>query len=91
MPYFNDESVNNKKEYYGEIEDEPPKKKTKKSLVNEFLIQEADVDNNDDVDEENAVDWEGDHGIFFDNEIEETGPTAKDIEGRNRRVYEIWK
>lgn len=56
-------------------------------MVNEFIIHEAEVD--DDVEEEDE--WEDGAGLaIVDNEIEEHGPTAQEIEGR-RRVSDLWK
>ena len=62
-----------------------PKKKSKK-FVNELSIYETEVD--DDVEEEEE--WEDCGLSIVDNEIEEVGPTAQEIEGW-RRVSDLWK
>ncbi|XP_014204352.1 transcription elongation factor SPT5-like [Copidosoma floridanum] len=63
-----------------------PKKKAKR-IVSDFILQEAEVD--DDIDEEE--DYEDGSGLgFVDNEVDEVGPTAREIEGR-RRVTNIWE
>ncbi|KAL7286586.1 hypothetical protein TKK_0019213 [Trichogramma kaykai] len=63
-----------------------PKKKPKK-LVSDFILQEAEVDD----DAEDEEEWEdGAHELgIVENEIEELGPTARDIEGR-RRISNMW-
>ena len=70
-----------------EIEDEendgrPRKKKRKKGQALDFILQEAEVDDDPEDDEE----WEdGAQELgLADNEVEEMGLTAREIEGRRR-------
>ncbi|XP_058789621.1 transcription elongation factor SPT5-like [Phymastichus coffea] len=77
-------------ENYSDEEDDEEQyriKKKPKKLVNDFIIQEAEVD--EDVEEDE--DWEeGAQEIgIVENEIDEIGPTAREIEG-HRRVSDIW-
>lgn len=81
---FVDDSYSDEEE---DVEHLRTKKKPKK-LVNDFIIQEAEVD--DDIEEDD--DWEeGAHEIgIVGNEVDEVGPTAREIE-RRRRVSDIWE
>ncbi|XP_015380176.1 PREDICTED: transcription elongation factor SPT5-like isoform X2 [Diuraphis noxia] len=72
---------------YDEDDDRPTKKKKKNERFGGFIIDEADVD--DEVEEDD--DWEdgaGEYGIVA-NEVDELGPTAREIEGR-RRGTNLW-
>ena len=70
-----------------EEEEKRPKKKSRKA-VNDFIIQEAEVDDDAEDDDE----WEeGAQEIgIVENEIDEIGPTAREIDGR-RRVADFWE
>lgn len=71
-----------------EEDDRPGKKKKKNERFGGFIIDEADVD--DEVEEDD--DWEdgaGEYGIVA-NEVDELGPTAREIEGR-RRGTNLWE
>ncbi|EDW74795.1 uncharacterized protein Dwil_GK15869 [Drosophila willistoni] len=70
-----------------ENEDDHPRKKKKKERFGGFIIDEAEVD--DEVDEDDE--WEeGANEIgIVGNEIDELGPTARDIEIR-RRGTNLW-
>lgn len=77
-------------ESYSDEEEEThkkPKKKAKKG-VSDFILQEAEVDDDVEDDEE----WEdGAHELgIVENEIDEVGPTAREIEGR-RRISDIFE
>lgn len=64
-----------------EDDDRPSKKKKKKERFGGFIIDEAEVD--DEVDEDE--DWEdGANEIGIVNEVDELGPTAREIEIRRR-------
>lgn len=67
----------------------PRKKKRKKGQVYDFIIQEAEVDDEPEDDEE----WEeGAQEIgIVGNEMEESGLTAREIEGRIRRGTHLWE
>lgn len=74
-------------EYDDDDDEDRPKKKKKKERFGGFIIDEAEVD--DEVDEDD--DWEegaNELGIVG-NEIDELGPTARDIEIR-RRGTNLW-
>lgn len=61
--------------------DDRPKKKKKKERFGGFIIDEAEVD--DEVDEDDE--WEdGANEIGIVNEVDELGPTAREIEIRRR-------
>jgi len=84
------EDLNSEDEYdeeEDEEDDRPGKKKKKNERFGGFIIDEADVD--DEVEEDD--DWEdgaGEYGIVA-NEVDELGPTAREIEGR-RRGTNLW-
>ncbi|XP_050426414.1 transcription elongation factor SPT5 [Adelges cooleyi] len=84
------EDLNSEDEYDEEEDEEndrPGKKKKKNERFGGFIIDEADVDDEVEEDEE----WEdgaGDYGIVA-NEVDELGPTAREIEGR-RRGTNLW-
>lgn len=62
-------------------DDRPNKKKKKKERFGGFIIDEAEVDDEVDEDEE----WEdGANEIGIVNEVDELGPTAREIEIRRR-------
>lgn len=70
-------------DYDSELEedDDRPKKKKKKERYGGFIIDEAEVD--DEVDEDDE--WEdGANEIGIVNEVDEIGPTAREIEIRRR-------
>lgn len=68
-------------EYEEDDDDDRPKKKKKKERFGGFIIDEAEVD--DEVDEDE--DWEdGANEIGIVNEVDELGPTAREIEIRRR-------
>lgn len=75
---------------YDEEEDEDddrPRKKKRKDRCNDFIIHEAEVDDEVEDDE----DWEeGAQEMGIVHEIEEAGPTAREIEGR-RRGTNLWE
>lgn len=76
---------------YDEEEDEDddrPRKKKRKDRCSGFIIHEAEVD--DEVEDEEE--WEeGAQEIgIVGNEIDELGPTAREIEGR-RRGTNLWE
>ncbi|XP_050528821.1 transcription elongation factor SPT5 [Daktulosphaira vitifoliae] len=79
------EDLNSEDEYDEEEDEEndrPGKKKKKNERFGGFIIDEADVD--DEVEEDDE--WEdgaGEYGIVS-NEVDELGPTAREIEGRRR-------
>ncbi|KAE9538527.1 hypothetical protein AGLY_005626 [Aphis glycines] len=80
-----DENINSEDEY--DEDDRPAKKKKKNERFGGFIIDEADVD--DEIEEDD--DWEdgaGEYGIVA-NEVDELGPTAREIEGR-RRGTNLW-
>lgn len=71
-----------------EDDDRPHKKKKKNDRFGGFIIDEAEVD--DEVEDEDE--WEDgaqEIGIVA-NEMEELGPTAREIEGR-RRGNTLWE
>lgn len=70
-----------------EEDDDRPRKKKKKDRFS-FIIDEAEVD--DEVEEDD--DWEeGAQEIgIVGNEVDELGPTAREIEGR-RRGTNLWE
>ncbi|XP_011641792.1 transcription elongation factor SPT5 [Pogonomyrmex barbatus] len=70
-----------------EEDDDRPRKKKKKDRFGGFIIDEAEVDDEVEDDEE----WEeGAQEIgIVGNEVDEVGPTARDIEGR-RRGTNLW-
>ncbi|XP_025424604.1 transcription elongation factor SPT5 [Sipha flava] len=84
------EDLNSEDEYdeeEDEEDDRPGKKKKKNERFGGFIIDEADVD--DEAEEDD--DWEdgaGEYGIVA-NEVDELGPTAREIEGR-RRGTNLW-
>ena len=70
-----------------EEDDDRPRKKKKKDRYGGFIIEEAEVDDEIEDDEE----WEEgaqEIGIVA-NEVDEIGPTAREIEGR-RRGTNLW-
>lgn len=68
-------------------DDDRPKKKKKKERYGGFIIDEAEVD--DEVDEDDE--WEdGANEIGIVNEVDEIGPTARDIEIRRRGNLWEW-
>ena len=71
-----------------EEEDDRPRKKKKNDRFGGFIIDEAEVD--DEVEDEE--DWEdGAQEIgIVGNEVDELGPTAREIEGR-RRGTNLWE
>ncbi|XP_011494346.1 PREDICTED: transcription elongation factor SPT5-like [Ceratosolen solmsi marchali] len=77
--------------YYSSTDEEyqqnNKKKKKSKKIGSDFILQEAEVD--DDVDDEEE--WE--EGVqeigIIEKQIDEVGPTAREIEGR-RRVSDLW-
>lgn len=76
-------------EEYDEEDDEgrPSKKKKKKERFGGFIIDEAEVDDEVDEDEE----WEDGAEIgIVGNEVDELGPTAREIEIR-RRGNNLWE
>ncbi|XP_001947840.1 transcription elongation factor SPT5 [Acyrthosiphon pisum] len=82
-----EEENGNSDDEYDEEDDRPSKKKKKNERFGGFIIDEADVD--DEIEEDD--DWEdgaGEYGIVA-NEIDELGPTAREIEGR-RRGTNLW-
>ncbi|KAL7306543.1 hypothetical protein TKK_0001235 [Trichogramma kaykai] len=82
-----DEDIDEYDEEEEEDNEGPRKKKRKKGQVYDFIIQEAEVDDEPEDDEE----WEdGAQEIgIVPNEIDELGPTAREIEGR-RRGTNLW-
>lgn len=87
-----DEEVEDEEEPEGEDldseddeEDDRPRKKKKKERFGGFIIDEAEVD--DEVDEDDE--WEdGANEIGIVNEVDEIGPTARDIERRRGNLWE---
>ncbi|XP_026821890.1 transcription elongation factor SPT5-like [Rhopalosiphum maidis] len=80
------ENINSEDEY-DEEDDRPAKKKKKNERFGGFIIDEADVD--DEIEEDDE--WEDgacEYGIV-PNEVDELGPTAREIEGR-RRGTNLW-
>lgn len=71
-----------------EDDDRPRKKKRRKGQVHDFIIEEAEVDDEPEDDEE----WEeGAQEIgIVGNEVDEIGLTAREIEGR-RRGTNLWE
>jgi len=86
-----DEGVEDEQEPEGEDlldseeEDDGPRKKNKRSRVtaSDYIIQEADVDEDDEEDEDAYREWNDD--ALDPNEAEEAGQTAADIEARMRQ------
>ncbi|XP_001600437.1 transcription elongation factor SPT5-like [Nasonia vitripennis] len=84
------ESSQGSDDSYSDDEEEKTRKKPKKKAktgVSDFILQEAEVDDDLEDDEE----WEdGAHELgIVENEIDEVGPTAREIEGR-RRISDIF-
>lgn len=71
-----------------EEEDDRPRKRKKKDRFGGFIIDEAEVD--DEVEEEDEWEEGADPGGIVGNEIDELGPTAREIEGR-RRGHNLWE
>lgn len=71
-----------------EEDDDRPRKKKKKDKYGGFIIDEAEVDDEVEDDDE----WEeGAQEIgIVGNEVDELGPTAREIEGR-RRGTNLWE
>lgn len=71
-----------------EEDDDRPRKKKKKDKYRDFIIDEAEVDDEVEDDDE----WEeGAQEIgIVGNEVDELGPTAREIEGR-RRGTNLWE
>lgn len=85
------EDLDNSSEYDEEEEEEDddrPRKKKKKDRFGGFIIDEAEVDDEVEDDDE----WEeGAQEIgIVGNEVDELGPTAREIEGR-RRGTNLWE
>lgn len=84
------EDLDNSSEYDEEEEedDDRPRKKKKKDRFGGFIIDEAEVDDEVEDDDE----WEeGAQEIgIVGNEVDEIGPTAREIEGR-RRGTNLWE
>uniref|UniRef100_A0A1A9UYD5 Transcription elongation factor SPT5 n=1 Tax=Glossina austeni TaxID=7395 RepID=A0A1A9UYD5_GLOAU len=74
-------------EEYEEDEDDRPRKKKKKDRFGGFIIDEAEVD--DEVDEDDEWEEGANELGIVGNEIDELGPTARDIEIR-RRGTNLW-
>ncbi|KAF4530960.1 hypothetical protein B566_EDAN011341 [Ephemera danica] len=87
-----EELVGSDDDEYDEEEEEEdndrPRKRKKKDRFGGFIIDEAEVDDEVEEDEE----WEegADPGGIVGNEIDELGPTAREIEGR-RRGHNLWE
>lgn len=92
--YFNSclgEDLEGSSEYDEEEEEEDddrPRRKRRKDKYRDFIIDEAEVDDEVEDDDE----WEeGAQEIgIVGNEVDELGPTAREIEGR-RRGTNLWE
>lgn len=77
-----EESDTEKEEDNNDRPSHQKRKKKKKSRVLGFINDEAEVDDDIDDDEEEWEEGAYEHAI--NNEVDEAGPTARDIEGRRR-------
>lgn len=68
-------------------DDDRPRKKKKKDRFGGFIIDEAEVD--DEVDEDDEWEEGAQEMGIVGNEVDELGPTAREIEGR-RRGTNLW-
>jgi len=78
------------KDDYDEDEEEEenarPRKKNRRAGVGDFILEEAEVDDEVEEDEE----WEDGAEAYNIHEIDEHGPTAREIDAHSRR-HSMWE
>ncbi|XP_046400146.1 transcription elongation factor SPT5 isoform X2 [Ischnura elegans] len=91
-----DDEIDEEEEEDEDDEDDRPRKRRKKGRdrFGGFIIDEAEVDDENEDEEEWEAGAEGAAGEILagivGNEVDEVGPTAREIEGRRRRGHGVW-